>query len=414
VQTAISGGGLGGGVEKIAWLEWLGSRFKWISRPTQLSLRNTFRRKGRLLLTLFTLTIGGAIFISVFNVQRSLNDYIAQIGRYFVADVTLSFDRPYRIDEITQVVMDIPHVTYVEGWSYVAAEILRSDDTVVENLGILAPPADSKLVDSVLIEGRWLLPGDENAIAISEAIWSDFPNLHPGDTLHLKINGRADDWIVVGIFRFVSRDQIIAYATYDYVTQKLLNLPGQSFSYRVVTDEHTLAYQKHMSADIDTYLRQRGYSVSQVEAGLMTLQTASEGLGVLVTFLLIMALLTAVVGSIGLTGTMGMNVLERTREIGVMRAIGAVDWQIIKSVMTEGVLIGMISWFLGVIFSFPITLLLNRIISLAIFNSPSQFTLNIWGFLIWLGLVLILSALASALPARNAARLTIREVLAYE
>ncbi len=413
VQTAISGGGMGGG-DKVSWVEKIGTHFKSISRPVLISLRNTFRRKGRLALTLFTLTIGGAIFISVFNVQRSLNDYIDQVARYFVADVTLTFDRPYRVDEITRAVLEVPQVTYIEGWAYVAAEILRPDESVVGNLGILAPPADSQLVDSLLIEGRWLQPGDQNAIAISEAIWTDFPDLHAGDLLSLKINGRTDQWTVVGIFRFVSRDDIIAYATYDYVSAQLLNRPGQSSSYRVVTTEHTLEAQKQMGAIIDSTLRARGYHVSEVEAGKSTLQAASEGLGILVTFLLIMALLTAVVGSIGLTGTMGMNVLERTREIGVMRAIGAVDRVIIKSVMTEGVIIGVISFFLAVIFSFPITWLLNRIISLAIFNSPSQFVLNIWGFLIWLGLVLILAALASALPARSAARLTIREVLAYE
>jgi putative ABC transport system permease protein len=127
-----------------------------------------------------------------------------------------------------------------------------------------------------------------------------------------------------------------------------------------------------------------------------------------------MALLTAAVGSIGLTGTMGMNVMERTRELGVMRAIGATDGQIMKTVMVEGIIIGVLSWFLAAIVSFPITLLLSRIISLAIFNSPSKFLLNPLGFLIWLGLVLILAAVASVLPARNAARLTIREVLAYE
>ena len=413
VQTAISGGGISGG-EQVSWVEKLGSRFKGISRPTLISLRNTFRRKGRLALTLFTLTIGGAIFISVFNAQRSLNDYIDQVGRYFVADVTLSFDRPYRVAEITRAVMDVPQVTYVEGWAYVAAEILRPDGSVVGNLGVLAPPADSKLVDSLLIEGRWLLPGDQNAITISEAIWSDFPDLHAGDQLSLKINGRSDLWTVIGIFRFVSRDDIIAYATYDYVSQELLNRPGQAMSYRVVTAEHTIEAQKQIGARIDAAMRQQGYHISEVEAGKSTLETASEGLDILVTFLLIMALLTAVVGSIGLTGTMGMNVLERTREIGVMRAIGAVDRVIIKTVMTEGVIIGLISFFLAVIFSFPITAMLNRIISLAIFNSPSQFVLNIWGFLIWLGLVLALAALASLLPAYNAARLTIREVLAYE
>ena len=413
VQTAISGGGMGGG-DQVSWVEKLGSRFKGISRPALISLRNTFRRKGRLALTLFTLTIGGAIFISVFNAQRSLNDYIDQVGRYFVADVTLTFDRPYRVSEITRAVMAVPQVTYVEGWAYVSAEILRPDESVVGNLGVLAPPADSKLVDSLLIEGRWLLPGDQNAITISEAIWSDFPDLHAGDQLSLEINGRTDQWTVVGIFRFVSRDDIIAYATYDYVSQELLNRPGQAMSYRVVTAVHTIEAQKQIGARIDAAMRQQGYHISEVEAGKSTLETASEGLDILVTFLLIMALLTAVVGSIGLTGTMGMNVLERTREIGVMRAIGAVDRVIIKTVMTEGVIIGLISFFLAVIFSFPITAMLNRIISLAIFNSPSQFVLNIWGFLIWLGLVLLLAALASLLPAYNAARLTIREVLAYE
>jgi len=413
VQTAISGGGSSAGKASYGWLERIGSRVKWLSRPMLISLRNTFRRKRRLLLTLMTLTIGGAIFIAVFNVQLSLYDYIAQIGKYFIADVTLSFDRPYRVDEINNVVMGIPHVEHVEGWSFASADIIRPDGSVADYLTILAPPVDSKLIQPIMLEGRWLQPGDKTAITVSEAIWSDYPDLKSGDQLKLKINGQEDEWTVVGIFRFISRDQIIAYATYDYVSE-LQNLPNQSLSYRIVTDEHSLEYQKQMSATIDSYLRDLGYHVSETQAGLSTLETASNSLAILINFLLIMALLTALVGSIGLTGTMGMNVLERTREIGVMRAIGATNGQIMKTVIVEGMLIGLISWFLGAIFSFPITLLLSRIISLAIFNSPSQFVLNPQGFLIWLGLVLILSALASMLPARNAARLTIREVLAYE
>jgi putative ABC transport system permease protein len=413
VQAAISGNGSSAGKASFGWLERLGSRVKWLSRPMLISLRNTFRRKRRLLLTLLTLTIGGAIFIGVFNVQLSLEDYIAQIGKYFIADVTASFDRPYRVDEINQAAMSIPHVEYVEGWSFTSAETLNPDGTVANNLTILAPPADSKLIEPIMLEGRWLQPGDKTAITLSEAIWSDFPGLKPGDKLRLKINGQEDNWTVVGIFRFISRDQIIAYATYDYVSE-LLNLPGQSFSYRVVTDQHSLEYQKQMAATIDSTLRELGYHVSDTEAGLSTLETASNSLAILINFLFIMALLTAAVGSIGLTGTMGMNVMERTREIGIMRAIGATDGQIMKTVMVEGMIIGLISWFLAAIFSFPITILLSRIISLAIFNSPSQFVLNPLGFIIWLGLVLVLAAVASVLPARNAARLTIREVLAYE
>jgi putative ABC transport system permease protein len=413
VQAAISGTGLSGSKASYGWLERLGSRVKWLSRPMLISIRNTFRRKRRLLLTLLTLTIGGAIFIGVFNVQLSLEDFITKTEKYFIADVTLNFDRPYRVDEIKQVVMDVPHVQHVEGWSFISADIMRPDNSVADYLTILAPPVDSELIEPIMLEGRWLQPGDKTAITVSEAIWSDFPDLVPGDKLKLKINGHEDAWTVVGIFRFISRDQIIAYATYDYVSE-LLNLPNQAFSFRVVTDEHSLEYQKQMSATIDSYLRDLGYHVSETQAGLATLESASESLAILINFLLIMALLTAVVGSIGLTGTMGMNVLERTREIGVMRAIGATDGQITKIVVVEGLIIGLLSWFFGAIFSFPVTFLLSRIISLAIFNSPSQFVLNPLGFVIWLGIVLILSALASVLPARNAARLTIREVLAYE
>ena len=137
-------------------------------------------------------------------------------------------------------------------------------------------------------------------------------------------------------------------------------------------------------------------------------------MNILVIFLLTMALLTAVVGSIGLAGTMGMNVLERTREIGVMRAIGAVDGEIIKSVVVEGMMIGLISWAVAVPLSFPISFMLLQVIGRAILGSMIPLSITSGGFLIWLGVVVLLSIVASILPARNAARLTIREVLAYE
>jgi putative ABC transport system permease protein len=397
-----------------AWISRaLGRRGIHIPRPILVSLRNTFRRKGRLLLTLFTLTMAGAIFVAVFNVQVSLHDYIDQIGRYFLADVTLDFDRPYRLNQVKTVAMQVPGVVKIEGWAYASAEVLYPDSSLADTITILAPPSDSDLVSPLLIEGRWIQPGDEKVITVSEAILSMFPDLHAGQSLRIRINGREDDWLVVGIFKFVNQEGTIAYSTYETIS-RLSHAANRSFSYRIVTDQHTPAYQKMMGETLDSYFRAKGFHVSQARTGQSTLEVASSSLDILVNFLLIMALLTALVGSIGLTGTMGMNVMERTREIGVMRSIGAVDREVMRTVIVEGMVIGGLSWLIGALLSFPFTYLLSYIISLAVFNSPISVHFTFTGFLIWLLVVLALSAVASVLPARNAARLTIREVLAYE
>jgi putative ABC transport system permease protein len=391
----------------------LAKRGVHIPRPLLISLRNTFRRKGRLVLTLFTLTMGGAIFVAVFNVRVTLHDYIGQIGHYFLADVQLDFDQLYRLNKVELAAKQVPGVVSVEGWAYTSAEALYPDGTTADNITVLAPPVNSKLIAPVLLSGRWLQPGDTQAITVSEGILSKFPDLKPGETLRLKVNGKDEDWLVVGIFQFVNQEGTIAYSTYEYISD-LTHITNQAFSYRIVTDQHDPAYQQMMADRIDAYFRAQGYHVNQARTGVSTLQTASDSLDILVTFLLIMALLTALVGSIGLTGTMGMNVLERTREIGVMRSIGAVDMEIMRTVIVEGLVIGGISWLLGALLSFPITYLLSSIISSAIFQSQIAVHFTFTGFLIWLGVVLVLSAIASVLPARNAARLTIREVLAYE
>jgi len=384
-----------------------------IPRPLLISLRNTFRRRGRLILTLFTLTMGGAIFIAVFNVRVTLFDFMDTLSQYFMDDVTIDFDKSYRLNDVYQHASEVDGVTDIEGWQYSAVEVLYSDGSVAENVTILAPPANSRLVNPILVDGRWLQPDDVRKFTVSDAIYQSFPDLEAGDSMRLKVNGKEEEWQVVGIFKFIGQRGVIGYAPYEYIS-RMNNQSNRASSFRVVTDEHTRAYQDQMAGILDRYFRDHGFKVRRAEAGKASLDSALESLDILVAFLLIMALLTASVGSMGLAGTMGMNVLERTREIGIMRAIGAKDSVIMRTVIAEGIIIGIISFVLAVILSVPFTYGLSAIVSLAVFETPIEVVFTFTGYGIWLGLVLILSAIASILPARNAARLTIREVLAYE
>lgn len=415
VRLAISNDQIGAQSSGLSWFNYITNFFSFISRPILLSLRNTFRQTGRLLLTIFTLTIAGAIFIAVFNVRTSMSNFIDQLTMHFLGDVTINFTQPYPITRIEKIALSIPGVNSVEGWGGVGSEIWDEDDNVLENMSVIAPPSDTALLDPDMVAGRWLLPGEEKAVVVSDSIYEIYPDLQPGDRIFVKVPGqRVAEWTVVGVFRFISMiGDTLAYADFDYITD-LIDLPNQAYSYRVITDEHTLERQKEIAQTLDKYLNDRDFQVGGVMAGLIVQEDNAKAVNILVVFLMIMALLTAFVGSIGLTGTMGMNVLERTREIGVMRAIGAIDFEILKSVVIEGVMIGLITWVLAIGVSFPISQLLLKIISDSMMGSSMDLTFTPFGIYLWLGAVILLSIVASIIPARNAARLTINEVLAYE
>jgi putative ABC transport system permease protein len=414
VKKAISGANMTENqtAKKGFFDRWLAG-LRGLSRPALVSVRNTFRRKGRLALTLLTLTLGGAIFISVFNVQVSLNQKIEQITKYFGADINLDFSRTYPLAQVENAARGVEGIAAIEPWAITQAEILGADNKAEENLTLLAPPAGSQLVTPILLTGRWILPGDEAAIAINEAFLRKYPDINVGDSLRLKVGDRKANWQIVGIFQFTGVDNIIAYANYEHLS-RVLNQPGRTSTYRLVMYDHTAAAQTALSEKLDLHLRTQGFQVSNVEAGGDFTRSMTEYISILTAFLIIMALLTAVVGSIGMAGTLSMNVMERTREIGVLRAIGAHDGVILRLVLLEGLLIGAISFVLGGLLSFPITTVLAEVVSQAVFNSPANFAFTAQGFGIWLLLVLMLSIVASLIPARSAAGMTIREVLAYE
>lgn len=393
------------------------SRWRGISRPTIIALRNTVRRKGRLLLTLITLSLGGAVFIATFNVQHSMSEYVRQISLYFLGDVNVTLSFPYRIEEITQVIAEVPRISYVEAWGGARSEVLVGNDNKAgENVQMLAPPVNSRLVQPIMLQGRWIEPGDQNAIVLNEKFNLRFPNLRIGDNLKLRVNGKKTDWVVIGFFKLAGQTSgLIAYTSYEYLSQ-ITNQPDQASVFRVVSQQTDLTQdqQKELGRQIEDQLSIRGVEINEITAGKWLSSSAAKGFSVLTGFLLFLAILTALVGSIGLAGTMSINVMERTREIGILRAIGASNPILMRMILLEGSLIGIASWVLASLLALPISKLMSDDVSLALFGSPSILLITPTGFLIWLGVVIILSILASALPARTAASLTIREVLAYE
>ncbi len=141
---AISGGQNSTSEDRQGWLDRRLNQINAISHPLKISLRNTFRHKGRLALTLFTLTLGGATFIATFNVQGALTLYMKRVSKYFVADVSMTMSKFYRIDQVQQDLATIPGVGVVEGWTFAQCEVMEAGDKPGESVEMLGVDPQSR------------------------------------------------------------------------------------------------------------------------------------------------------------------------------------------------------------------------------------------------------------------------------
>ena len=381
-------------------------------RPLLLSLRNTFRSKGRLALTLITLTLASAIFVSVFNVRASLFRTIDDVLIMWNFDTIVTFARPYRIEEIKQQAYGVPGVARADVWIQVPVRRVRPDDSESGMIYMFAPFADSELAHApVIVQGRWLLPEDENAVVVSTNMIQEEPDIRVGDEIVLKVQGRERSWRVVGVSMGFLVPMV--YTNYPYVA-RITGRAGQADAALVATEYHDLEYVNRATTELEAHFERNGLRVSQANPVATERAEADVVYGIVISLMLIMAVLLALVGGLGLMGTMSINVLERTREIGVLRAIGAPSRGVVQVFIREGIVIGLLSWLLGSVLAFPLSQLLSDAAGVAMAGAPLTFSFSMAGVWLWLVVVIMLSGLASFIPARNAARLTVREVLAYE
>lgn len=410
VREAMNEYGLGKGRFGKGLIDRLLEHIRFLSRPVLLSLRNTFRRKGRLALTLITLTMGGAIFISVFSVRDSLLMALDDLLQTWQYDIQVTLSRPERIERIEDQAMSVPGVVTAKGAGMTATRRVRTDDTESETLYLMAPPVGANLLDPVIVRGRWLLPDDHQAIVVTSNFLQSETDVDVGSDIVLKIDGKDTTWRIVGVSQFLVP---LAYMDYDDYARAAGNA-GRASSIWVVTERHDLAFQSEVAQILEQQFEHAGLRVSSVAKIAEEREEAEGTFSIIISLLMVMAVLLAVVGGLGLMGTMSINVLERTREFGVMRAIGASNGAVLQVVMVEGMLIGALSWLIGAALAIPLGQLVCYGVGMAFWQAPLDFSFSFSGVVIWFVVVIVLAAFASFLPAWNASRLTVRDVLAYE
>jgi putative ABC transport system permease protein len=381
-----------------------------LSRPLLLSLRNTFRRKGRLALTLTTLTLSGTMFISVFCIRDSMFQTLEDLLDVWQYDIWMTLSRSYRTELLESHALGVPGIVDAQSIGFLTSRRVRPDDTDSEAVMLFALQPGSKLMKPIVVEGRWLLPGDENGIVLTTAFVKNEADIEVGSNITLSIKGNERTWRVVGISQMLWPAGYVNYPHFSRVKGET----GRANTIWVVTEQHDTASQAAIARRLEQHYEERGIRVSSVTKMAQEREEVAMTFNIIISLLAMMAVLLAFVGGLGLMGTMSINVLERTREIGIMRAIGASNGAVMNLVLVEGVLIGMVSWLLSMLIAIPLSKPLSASVGVALFQVPLSYAFSMDGLLIWLLVVVVLSAVASLLPAWNASRLTVRDVLAYE
>jgi putative ABC transport system permease protein len=373
--------------------------------------RNTFRRRARTALTMTALSLGGATFIAALNLGTSLNgtmDGQADALRY---DVAANLDRPYPREKVGEAARGVPGVALAETW-------LRTPVTVGDGPAApLAPtlygvPIDTPMLRLPVLSGRWLTPRDTNAIVISHNLAEEFPMLKVGGDARLRVNGKFTTWHVVGVVRQVAAPPA-AWTAYDQLAGAT-GSAGMSNAVRVLASDHNPATLTAVRQGLDRALTGVGIDLLANDNTVEAQQGLRDHILVIVAFLGLMTLLSILIGGLGLATTMAVNVIERTREIGVLRAVGATTATVLALVAIEGGVVGGLSWLAALVLSAPASLVFGQIMGEIMIETPLDFMINGWAPFAWLAVVVTLAGLASVAPARRAAGLTVRDTLAYQ
>lgn len=388
-----------------------------LPRPVLLSIRNAFRRRQRMTLTLITLSMGGAVYLGALGlraaVKRSVDVLYGEIIRF---DIALRLADPHAVDSIESAVARIDGVRRVEAWGGVRAAVQQADDMLAPSFPITALPVSTQLVAFPLIEGAWLgVPSRDtsdgvHALVVNQRLAATEAALRVGRTVTLVINGRPMAVRITGVVE--SGPAPNAYMTREAMAAVLGTSGVRSVVLAAVS--RTTAGQSELLSRLRVALQGGGFEIADAQLIQANRAGVEDHLLMVAGFLLIMSQLALVVGGLGLASTMSLAVLERTREIGVLRAIGATHRAIFVLVQAEGLVIALASWVIAIPLSIPVSVLLGKAFSRIMMPLPVRYLPELEGVAFWFAVAVVVAVLATTLPARRAMRVTTAAALAYE
>jgi putative ABC transport system permease protein len=392
------------GIPLIKW-----SRF--ISAPQILAFRNAFRKKGRLVLTLFTLTLTGTTIISIASIYASMQKTKEQSLQYTKYDFQLELERPVSAKKLETFIQRVRGVKKAEFWGMVSGTYSKRNGLRSRDITIIALKTTTKMISPKIVEGTWLTDKDKNSIVLDTNILRTDPNIKVGDTVDFIINNKRKPLKVAGFARKAA-GEVLSYINPE--TLKSFQLDDANMLINITANPPLWQDKEKIAREIKEQLNAEGMNVAKIKRTKDFQQGLEIRFTIELMLLSVFAVLITCVAVVGLMGNISLNVLERKREIGILRSIGATDKSLFSLVASESMVIGLAGWAGAIMLSFPISRSLCNEVGYSLFQTPLDFYYSYSSMWEWFILSCFIAISASIFPAWSVAKTEIREVLAYE
>lgn len=402
----------------------VGSHLPWVSQVVWLGLRDVFRKRWRAVRTLLTLSLAGASFLVVQTASASVAHAVSSVNANIAADIEVNTDQPVSLVQLRTQLSTVSNIQRIERYG--------PGENVTTRWGrmtMLAFDPNTQLYHYQLTSGSWLANGETDTVVLSDEALARI-GLHLNDMLTISDQGNQATLRIVGTVKQPISDlgDIGAMITSVAARNQLRGVPAgsrgdASLAFLIQARDRSPSAVNELTNNLDGLLNQgQSSNCAQVcgsgDSGAavtpLSAQTKQQQQNwyVLYALLYAVALIVGAVGVLGLANVLTASALERRREIGMLRAMGASVWRIGQVFWSEGLALGGISWLAGGLLGLPLAYLFVHAFSQLVM--PIDFVIDPAAFVVMLVAIVIIATLATITPASRASQIRVADMLRFE